>query len=292
VASFAAEDHLFFAHPGGGRLFKYVPTTSERRTQWQQSAVADDHASLLAAILAQPDDDNVRLVYADFLEENGDPNRAELIRLQCEIAEQERRGPVRGRKVKRAWELQRDYSSSWLASLPALRGVQWREFWRGFPVPKVESTQTLIRIAKELVPLTPIEAAEIYLKASDGMARLAKSDVMPRLRILDLRVGYGVSALNSTDLAEFTRSPRVSGLRGLNLSWLEDEVAGALAVSPYLSSLEWLRLPGNQLTEEGATALAESPHLPALRWIDVTGQQLSEATLARLKKRFRRVVHS
>src|SRR4051812_916255 len=39
-----------------------------------------------AAIRANPDDDTPRLVYADWLQENGDPARAEFIRLQCEIA--------------------------------------------------------------------------------------------------------------------------------------------------------------------------------------------------------------
>ena len=43
-------------------------------------------AALLRAILGNPDDDTVRLVYADWLEENGDAARAEFIRVQCELA--------------------------------------------------------------------------------------------------------------------------------------------------------------------------------------------------------------
>jgi uncharacterized protein (TIGR02996 family) len=45
-----------------------------------------DRADLLAAILANPDDDNVRLVYADWLQEHGDDARAEFIRVQIELA--------------------------------------------------------------------------------------------------------------------------------------------------------------------------------------------------------------
>ena len=37
--------------------------------------------ALLAAIAASPDDDLPRLVYADWLDENGRPLRAEFIRL-------------------------------------------------------------------------------------------------------------------------------------------------------------------------------------------------------------------
>jgi uncharacterized protein (TIGR02996 family) len=42
-------------------------------------------AEFLAAICANPNDDTTRLVYADWLQENGQPERAEFIRLQCEI---------------------------------------------------------------------------------------------------------------------------------------------------------------------------------------------------------------
>jgi uncharacterized protein (TIGR02996 family) len=42
--------------------------------------------ALLAAVLADPYSDAPRLVFADWYEENGDPARAELIRLQIELA--------------------------------------------------------------------------------------------------------------------------------------------------------------------------------------------------------------
>ena len=38
---------------------------------------------MFAAVCADPADDAVRLVYADWLEENGQPERAEFIRTQC-----------------------------------------------------------------------------------------------------------------------------------------------------------------------------------------------------------------
>jgi uncharacterized protein (TIGR02996 family) len=43
-------------------------------------------AALLADILANPEDDTVRLVLADWLDEHGDPERAEFIRVQVELA--------------------------------------------------------------------------------------------------------------------------------------------------------------------------------------------------------------
>lgn len=44
-----------------------------------------DLDALLAAVLAAPADDLPRLVVADWLEEHGEPERAEFIRVQCEL---------------------------------------------------------------------------------------------------------------------------------------------------------------------------------------------------------------
>ncbi len=41
---------------------------------------------LLGAILADPHSDELRLVFADFLEETGEDDRAEFIRVQCSLA--------------------------------------------------------------------------------------------------------------------------------------------------------------------------------------------------------------
>src|SRR5262245_29358875 len=45
-----------------------------------------DRDALFQAILAAPADDAPRLVFADWLDENGDPDRAEFIRVQCRMA--------------------------------------------------------------------------------------------------------------------------------------------------------------------------------------------------------------
>ena len=45
-----------------------------------------DHDALLQAILDAPDDDAPRLIFADWLDEHDDPERAEFIRIQCRLA--------------------------------------------------------------------------------------------------------------------------------------------------------------------------------------------------------------
>jgi uncharacterized protein (TIGR02996 family) len=57
------------------------------------------HEAFLRAIFDAPDDDTPRLVYADFLQENGDEDRAELIRVQCERA----RLPAEADTDRRRW---------------------------------------------------------------------------------------------------------------------------------------------------------------------------------------------
>lgn len=49
-------------------------------------------AEFLAAIIADPDDDAPRLIFADWLDENGRSERAEFIRVQCAIAQMDDAG--------------------------------------------------------------------------------------------------------------------------------------------------------------------------------------------------------
>jgi uncharacterized protein (TIGR02996 family) len=85
-----------------------------------------DEAALLAAIIAHPDEDTPRLMYADWLDENGNPERAEFIRLQCAVDADE----VIERRVE---ELEEQNGAKWLAGLPSVPdGGHW-SFRRGFP---------------------------------------------------------------------------------------------------------------------------------------------------------------
>ncbi len=49
-------------------------------------SIESEERAFLAKILAEPEDDTVRLVYADWLDENGQGDRAEFIRLQIELS--------------------------------------------------------------------------------------------------------------------------------------------------------------------------------------------------------------
>src|SRR5438132_8682054 len=67
----------------------------------------------LKAIVEEPDDDTHRLVFADWLDENDEPERAELIRVQCELARGVE-GPRRLILRRRESELIEAHSPAWL----------------------------------------------------------------------------------------------------------------------------------------------------------------------------------
>src|SRR5262245_3394708 len=73
-----------FAFPPG-RILKCAPS-AESGSDRTRTAAVNQHRAFLQAIRESPADDATRLVYADFLAENGDEDRAELIRVQCELS--------------------------------------------------------------------------------------------------------------------------------------------------------------------------------------------------------------
>jgi len=94
-----------------------------------------DEKALLAAIWKHPHEDTARLVFADWLQENGHPERAEFIRVQCELARldewDEGRRPALEKREKK---LLKQFEKDWRKNLPAeLREAPFR---RGFVAPR------------------------------------------------------------------------------------------------------------------------------------------------------------
>jgi len=90
-----------------------------------------DRAALLAGILAAPDDDAPRLVFADWLDEYGEPERAEFIRVQRELARTDETLPPGTRMVH-------DTEANRHQALPS--GVKWTIAKPGEPYHGVASS--------------------------------------------------------------------------------------------------------------------------------------------------------
>src|SRR5689334_19591780 len=98
-------------------------------------------AAFLAAIRDRPDDDLPRLVYADYLDERGDP-RGEFLRLQVERRTHPADDPRRHELLTREHELHRAHEEEWLGPLSAI--VSSPEFRRGFIVWVLVMTEAFV----------------------------------------------------------------------------------------------------------------------------------------------------
>jgi hypothetical protein len=232
------------------------------------------------------DDDGPRLVYADWLEEQGDPY-GEFIRLQCERfrlpeGEQARRQQL----TERLAELQNRHDERWRSRLPRLPGVRWREYRRGFVVGiDVDTADRFLQNAAAIFESAPIEAVWFSALDVDGSAQLADSPYLQKVLVLK---NHGVPTRDE-GVAALVQSPYISKLRRLflNGNGLTDVGAESIARSSQLSTLQTLFLTNNQISDAGALALARSTRLPRVREIYLAANpEIRESGIAALRERW------
>lgn len=171
-----------------------------------------NHEAFLSAILEYPDDDAPRLIYADWLEEHGEPARAEFIRAQCLRASggsDLRRSPE---LLAREQELLSLHADEWLVPLQRL-GQDWR-FQRGFVVGGTITAQTLLEQADDLFRRVPLLNSVRLCQVSGALDSLLSVDHLGRLRRLELVE----ESLTDEDMWSFLSLPDGSRLKELDLS--------------------------------------------------------------------------
>src|SRR4051794_14065861 len=126
-------------------------------------AMSDNKAQgFLDFIIAHPDDDTPRLVFADWLEEEGDGARADFIRVQIERARLPAWDARQVRLRLREQALLDQHGKEWKRELPNIRGVSWEEFRRGFvAAAKFFSFAVLREQASACWAAAPIEAVTV-----------------------------------------------------------------------------------------------------------------------------------
>src|SRR3954451_2032774 len=115
--------------------------------------------AFLQAIFEEPDDDTHRLVYADWLEEHGRPERAEFLRVQVELAALGEGDGRRASLEPRERELLARHEGDWAAGLPGL--VDFWVFRRGFVEEVGLSAREFLARARDLFRLAPVR--EVHL---------------------------------------------------------------------------------------------------------------------------------
>jgi uncharacterized protein (TIGR02996 family) len=260
---------------------------------------------LLAAIIAAPDDDAPRLVYADWLTQRGDP-RGEFITIQLELAklcdaDDAQTAALRAReadllsKHKRAWvgrfggtKIQHGSTAkTWTKTNP----TKW-DFERGFVAWCSMKSADFVRNAPALLEAEPLRRAHL---TDAGIGNLARVPEIAMLRELDLRrvrlkttvatlvratcfrnlevlgleqCGLGVKATAVFAKADPERLPKLFALELAN-NGLGDAGAKLLAAAPILRQIRWLDLSNNNIGDAGARAIAESPYLERIEYLDI-----------------------
>lgn len=224
-----------------------------------------DADKFLAAIIAEPDDDLPRLVFADWLEENGDSDRAEFIRLQC-LAEREILQDVDRVRVA---QLLADNRSRW--NIPGIPGSQ--TFRRGFVEHLHISADDLIAHSNRIATVSPVVGLRLSVAAGRTSA-LVQIDWLARLQRLEIfNDGMGPR------LREWFRPGAFPLLRSLSLRnnrlW-SDYVAILAGLAEHLPRLERLDLSGNPIGDEGPAHLAAAPSLAGLRELILASDGIDE----------------
>jgi len=206
---------------------------------------APDHA-VYADLMANPDDDGPRRVYADWLIERGDP-RGELIVVQCELATAAANDPRRPELERRANELLAD------------AGARWRTELR-LPEVKVAGHATNAQLARGstlvfrrgLIDEAKLHSAEL---AAIGSA-LAH---IPLRRLI-------ITDLDDAGATEIAALPAVPTLIALKIRDATLATAGgeALGTAPLVAAVRELELHRTNLDGEAIDQLGSAGALPAI----------------------------
>jgi uncharacterized protein (TIGR02996 family) len=230
-----------------------------------------DEAAFLQAILADPDDDTPRLIFADWLEERGD-SRGEFIRVQIALADPALAPAEHARLVVRQAGLLAAHDAEWSEPFRPY-ATQW-EFERGFVARVTVEADVFFDQADALFELAPIRHLKIR-NVGTRIAQVAASPHLQRLAGLDL-AGNGLGDTGAEILVSEARLPRLDELN-LGMNFLDIEGVRALATTPHLARLKSLDLDHNHVHDMGVFALASSTQLGSLAHLRLTYGEISSA---------------
>jgi uncharacterized protein (TIGR02996 family) len=224
----------------------------------------DQELRFLEAIRARPRSNQLRLVYSDWLEDQGDP-RADFVRLQCQAATLAASSPRRLTLEAEAHALLLRHEAEWLG--PMLGHVTNWEFSRGLIRSVTVPAETFLAHAETWLPRLPLLG--IHLRNAHGhVAALAECPQLAHLNALYL----GDNDLTDDDLRVLLRSRHLGRVTELYLQSNHLTTAGIrrLASSRRLPRLRELNLGANHVGADGWQALAKAEQLQSLRHLRLT----------------------
>ena len=285
-----------------------------------------DQAALLRAVIADPDDDLPRLVYADWLDEHGQDERAEFIRLhvgrsvQVTAAEdfQALKGSSEYRdRMERIQLLRWTHGRRWAAEIAPgfLRERSGPPPWfeRGFIEEASLPARAYLRELDRIYANTPLRKVRLTHPDDRPPVDLQPLAAHPGFgSVEDLEVTGPVSPDGFAALAASPHAGRVRRVeirgRTVSAAWVGTALAGpwasvvrslsldnneagddgavALANTPRVGGVLSLSLGGNQITDRRARALAASPHLGSCEFLWMGGNRSTREGEGLLRERF------
>ncbi|MFO0809138.1 MAG: TIGR02996 domain-containing protein [Gemmataceae bacterium] len=211
-----------------------------------------DRDAFLASIAAAPDDDLPRLVFADWLDDRGDADRADFIRKQ--IAGQPSAAPP----------------EEWLG--PLARYIYHAEYRRGMPEHLVLSAEGWLRNGERIRRIAPVRGVSLL-----GAGR-SLNDLVAGTHLRGLNALHLTNAMLADDGVDLlARCRHLTTLTSLRLGHndVSDVGAADLADSPFLGRLESLVLRDNGISLAGAMFLMHSKRLPRLKSLDLSANAIN-----------------
>lgn len=241
---------------------------------YNSGMIRADERPFLDAVLARPDADAPRLVYADFLEQGDDPAdaaRGELMRVQIASARATDAGTL-AHLLDRERELHERFYEAWTAPLRGfVTGVVFR---RGIPDVVSVAAQEFLDRGDELFERLPVR----HVHLTDAAAHMPALVTCPHLAHVS-ELNLSCNDLGNGGVNVLVRSTHLKHVECLDLGFngLDDDGVKVLAEATALPALRELALNDNgQVTSDGARAVAESPFLAGLRSLDLSGNDVNE----------------
>jgi uncharacterized protein (TIGR02996 family) len=244
--------------------------------------VTEQHDGLLQAILDDPYDDDVRLVYADWLEDHDQAERAGFIRLQIELARLPKGDKRRKNMERREKALLAEHAQEWFSPPAGWQVRQPFHVRRGFPevlhVEVADAIEHQDAIARW--PIIRLRGRDLHTTSLDRVQLLAESPFLARIRELDLNY----TPIGFEGLRILARSPHAVNLVRLEIgnNNIGDTGASLLARTSYMPGLRELDLCHNRITSVGLRALLRSKQRRAIRALSLSGNQVSPDDLCTL----------
>ena len=230
------------------------------------------HDALLSAIVANPDDDLPRLVFADWLEENGEPERAEFIRVECLHARTDRESPDYLPLLRRSSRLLTAHSDRWFGEIQNEQLAQVVITERGF-VDRIVIVADRFAAHGDFIRGQAPLLKELHIRAAGDWREFFHSANLAGLRALSFEDGV----FTSEAAAALASSRHVWSLVELDLNRQPLGLYGAVEIaSARLPQLEKLSVGECGLGHDGVQALLEGPY-QNLRELDLSENGLTDS---------------